>query len=132
MQFLISILGKTPWGSVGKGSILLTVLFSLLFLYNSYIDMQDEIQTLKTTNSLLQSKVTSLESGLELQIRNQQQADSMYLELKSVYAMLDKKLASNKATLNKLKSEKGTQNEKLLNTPLTPDIIDIANGVRKP
>lgn len=132
MQFLISLLGKTPWGSVGKGSILLTVLSSLLFLYNSYTDMQDEIQTLKTNNSLLQSKVTSLESGLELQIRNQQKADSMYLELKSVYAMLDKKLASNKATLNKLKSEKGTQNEKLLNTPLTPDIIDIANGVRKP
>jgi len=94
--------------------------------------MQDEIQTLKTTNSLLQSKVTSLEYGLELQIRNQQKADSMYLELKSVYAMLDKKLASNKATLDKLKSEKGTQNEKLLNTPLTTDIIDIANGVRKP
>lgn len=126
MQFL------TSWVTIGKGSVVAAVISALVFLYNSYTGMQVEIQNLKVTNAGLQSRMDTVQASLDLQIRNQQQADSMYLELKSVYATLDKKLANNKATLDKLKSEKGTQNEKLLNYPLTPDIIDIANGVRNP
>jgi len=123
-------LASTSIWSVLKGSIILAVLSALAFLYTNYTDMQQDIRRLGEANSVLADRVNTLQSSLDLQIKNQEQSDSMYLELKSVYATLDRKLASNKATLVKLKSEKGTQNEKLLNTPLTPDIIDIANGVR--
>lgn len=126
MQFL------TSWINIGKGSVIAAVISALVFLYNSYTGMQVEIQNLKVINAGLQTRMDTVQASLDLQIRNQQQADSMYLELKSVYATLDKKLANNKATLDKLRSEKGTQNEKLLNYPLTPDIVDIANGVRNP
>lgn len=129
MPFLTALLAKTSWASIAKGSVVVSVLSALLFLYTSYTGMQEEIQRIKAESAVLQSTVTMLTNSLELQVRHQEKADSMYLELKSVYATLDKKLSINKATLTKLKSEKGTQNEKLLNTPLTPDIINIANGV---
>lgn len=129
MQLLTALLARVSWTSIAKGSVVVSVLSALLFLYTSYTGMQEEIRDIKAESAVLQSTVTTLTNSLELQVRHQEKADSMYLELKSVYATLDKKLSANRATLNRLKAEKGTQNEKLLNTPLTPDIIDIANGV---
>lgn len=114
--------------------LVLLVIFVCGIMYFIHIK-NNEITTLVSNKAQLTAELATLEINLGsakarlANLQNEKElADKMYADIKNHYSIIDDKLEINKQTIKKLLANKGSQDEKILETKITTSIANVANG----